>query len=104
MTRTLTAARAMVPAHRTDAYRTLLAQRAAAARRRGANFWVFRNRTSPDAFLEFTEASDGSAGARTAEEIAIEGALRELAEYGPDAEEAWEEFQLAGADAPPKGT
>lgn len=103
MTRTLTAARAMVLPHRADAYRELLARRAAAARARGANFWVFRNRTMPDAFLEFTEIADGSAGARSAEEISIEGELRQLAAYGPDAEEVWEEFQLAGAEAPPKG-
>jgi len=87
-----------------EAYRELLGRRVAAARRRGANFWVFRNREVPDAFLEFTETADGSAGARTAEEIAIESELRQLAEYGPDAEEVWEEFQPAGADAPPKGT
>ncbi len=93
----------MVAPHQADAYRALLARRAEAARRRGANFWVFRNRHVPDAFLEFTEASDGSAGARTAEELALEGELRQLAAYGPDAEEVWEEFQLAGADAPPKG-
>ena len=104
MSRTLTAARAMVRPGQADAYRRLLARRAAAARARGASFWVFRNREVPDAFLEFTEAADGSAGARTAEEIAIETELRQLAEYGPDAEEVWEEFQLAGADAPPKGT
>ena len=94
----------MVRPHQADAYRALLARRAEAARRRGARFWVFRNREAPDAFLEFTEAADGSAAARTVEEIGIESELRQLAEYGPDAEDVWEEFQLAGAEAPPKGT
>jgi hypothetical protein len=94
VTRTLTAARAMVAPHRADAYRELLARRAEAARRRGANFWVFRSREEPDAFLEFTEAADGTAGARSSEEIALERQLRELATYGTDAEEVWEEFQL----------
>ena len=104
MGRTLTAARAMVAPDRTGAYQELLARRAAAARRRGANFWVFRNASVRDAFLEFTEASEGSAGARTAEEIAIEGEMRQIAAYGPDAEEVWEEFQLARPDGPPKGS
>jgi len=94
----------MVRPGQAEAYRSLLARRAEAARGRGANFWVFRSRRLPDAFLEFTEAADGSAGARTLEEIAIESQLRRLAEYGPDAEEVWEEFQLAAPDAPPKGT
>lgn len=104
MGRTLTAARAMVAPDRTGAYQELLVRRAAAARRRGANFWVFRSASVRDAFLEFTEAADGSAGARSAEEITIESELRRIAEYGPDAEEVWEEFQLARPDGPPKGT
>lgn len=87
----------MVAPDRADAYRALLARRAEVARRRGANFWVFRNREVPDAYLEFTEAADGTAGARTIEEIALERQLRELAVYGTDAEEVWEEFQLEGS-------
>jgi hypothetical protein len=73
-------------------YLGLLAERAAAARRRGARFWCFRNRSTPGAFLEFTEAEDGRPGARSAEEIAIEGRMRAVALYGPDAEEVWEEL------------
>lgn len=69
-----------------------LRELARAVRSRGAHFWAFRSTSTPDAFLEFVERSDGSAAARTGDEIAIERRLRELALYGPEAEELWEEF------------
>ena len=96
MTRTLTVARARVPETAVQQYRALLPERAAAANRRGARFWVFQSASEDGTYLEFTEAPDGSAGARTAEEIAIERRMRELALYGPDAEAVWEEVQLEG--------
>jgi hypothetical protein len=94
MARTLTAARAMVRPEDEAGYIALLVERAAAARSRGVRFWVFRSRSLPGAFLEFTESSAGTAGARNAEEIAIERRMREIALYGPDAEEVWEELPL----------
>ncbi|HEU4828607.1 MAG TPA: hypothetical protein VFT04_05380 [Gemmatimonadales bacterium] len=94
MARTLTAARAMVRSEDERRYLALLAERAAAAQRRGARFWTFRNRSTPGAFLEFTESAGGEAGARTADEIEIERRMREIALYGPDAEEVWEELAL----------
>ena len=78
-------------------YLALLAERADAARRRGARFWTFRNRRTPGAFLEFTETSDETAGARNVEELEIERRMREIALYGPDAEEVWEELPLPAA-------
>jgi tryptophan 2,3-dioxygenase len=94
MARTLTAARAMVRPEDERQYLTLLAERASAAQRRGARFWVFRNRSTPGAFLEFTESAGGDAGARSIEEIEIERRMRDIALYGPDAEEVWEEAAL----------
>lgn len=94
MPRTLTAARAMVRAGDADTYRAVLRRRAAAARERGARFWVFRSVSEPGAYLEFTETADASAGSRSEAEIALEREMRELAEYGPDAEEVWEEITL----------
>ena len=100
MARTLTAARAMVRPEDEPGYLGLLAERAEAARRRGARFWIFRNRSTPGAFLEFTETADDRAGARSAEEIEIEGRMRELAMYAPDAEELWEELPLSDRSEP----
>lgn len=94
MARTLTVARARVPEGAVERYRALLPGRAAAARQRGARFWVFRSVNEEGVYLEFTEAPDGSAGARTSEEIGIEREMRELALYGPDAEVVWEEVHL----------
>lgn len=99
MARTLTAARAMVRPQDERQYLALLTERAAAAQRRGARFWVFRNRSTPGAFLEFTESVGTSAGARSAEEIEIERRMRDIALYGPDAEEVWEEHALPPARA-----
>jgi hypothetical protein len=99
MTRTLTAARAMVRPQDERQYLALLSERAAAAERRGTRFWVFRNRSTPGAFLEFTESAGGDAGARSAEEIEIERRMRAIALYGPDAEEVWEEHALSAARA-----
>ena len=93
MPRTLTAARAMVRPEDDDQYRALLGARAAAARARGANFWVFRSCTDPGAYLEFVESGSGSAGARSAREIELEHVSRTLAAYGPDAEDVWEEVE-----------
>jgi hypothetical protein len=75
-----------------EKYVTTLRELARAVRSRGAHFWAFRSASASDAFLEFVESSDGSAAARTGEEIAIERRLREFALYGPEAEELWEEF------------
>jgi hypothetical protein len=99
MARTLTAARAMVRPQDERQYLALLSERAAAAERRGARFWVFRNRSTPGAFLEFTESAGAGAGARSAEEIEIERRMRAIALYGPDAEEVWEEHTLPAARA-----
>lgn len=92
MTRTLTAARAVVRPGREAEYTATLRELARAVRARGAHFWVFRSTASPDAFLEFVERADGSAAARPRDEIAIERRLREVALYSPDAEVLWEEF------------
>ena len=94
MGRTLTVARAMVPAACEREYTGLLAELEAVVRRRGARFWAFRSRSDPGAFLEFLEADGASAGARPHEEIALERRLRALATYGPDAEQVWDEFTL----------
>ncbi len=94
MARTLTAARAMVRPQDERQYLALLGERASAAERRGARFWVFRNRSAPGAYFEFTESADGDAGARSIEEIEIERRMRDIALYGPDAEEVWEEMGL----------
>lgn len=92
MARTLTAARAVVLPGNEQKYVATLRELARAVRSRGAHFWAFRSTSTPDAFLEFIERSDGSAAARTGDEIAIERQLRELALYGPEAEELWEEY------------
>lgn len=99
MARTLTAARAMVRPQDEPQYLALLTERATAAQRRGARFWVFRNRSTPGAYLEFTESPGSGAGARSAEEIEIERRMRDIALYGPDAEEVWEEYTLPSARA-----
>ena len=92
MTRTLTAVRAVVRDGQTAAYCQALGDLAREVRERGARFWVFRSTASPDTFLEFVERSGGSAAERSSEEIAIERKLHEMAVYGPDAAELWEEF------------
>lgn len=103
MARTLTAARAMVRPEDEAAYRDLLGERLAAARERGAHFWVFRNRGVPGAFLEFTEGQDGESAARSDKEIAVELRMRAVAMYGPDAEDVWEEIKgIACPDVPSK--
>ena len=94
MGRALTVARAMVPAAGEGEYRAVLAELAAVARARGARFWAFRSRNDPGAFLEFLETDDRSAGARPHEELALERRLRQIATYGPDAEQVWDEFTL----------
>ncbi len=92
MARTLTAARAVVLPRQEQKYVATLRELAREVRSRGAHFWAFRSTATPDTFLEFVESSEGSAAARTGEEIAIERRLREFALYGPEAEELWEEF------------
>jgi len=94
MARALSVARAMVPAACEREYTAVLAELAAAVRGRGARFWAFRSRSDPGAFLEFLETDDRSAGARPREELALERRLREIAIYGPDAEQVWDEFTL----------
>ena len=94
MARTLTAARAIVPAGREREYLDGIRRLATEARQRGARVWVFRNRAAPEAFLEFVESADDTAAARSTEEIAIERTLRDVATYGPDAEDLWEECAL----------
>ena len=93
MTRTLTAARAMVLPDAEPRYLALLPERVAAARARGARFWVFRSRADSGAYLEFVESGGTSAGARTEREIELERMSRTLAAYGPDAEDVWEEVE-----------
>lgn len=97
MPRTLTAARAMVRPEAESQYRALLAERAGLVRARGANFWVFRSRADPGAFLEFVESGDGRAGVRSEREIELERRSRMFAAYAPDAESVWEEVECRDA-------
>jgi hypothetical protein len=104
--RVLTAVRVTVrPANEAEWLATI---RALATRLgfRGQHLWVFRSRTDPTHFLEFTEGKDETAHRRHGpiddEERALETRLRQLAEY-PAAgvhEDVWEEIP----PAPPTGS
>lgn len=92
MARTLTAARAMVQPEREAAYLALLGERKQVMLRAGGHFWVFRSRAEQGLFLEFAEVPDGREA--TTAERAAERRLRELASYGPDADERWDEVAV----------
>ena len=96
MARTLLAARATVRPDTEAAYLALLRERRRAAERQGAHLWVFRSSADASTFLEFRECAD--AGARSSDEVAIDGRLRMLAAYGPGAEERWTEVVLPPDD------
>jgi hypothetical protein len=74
---------------------------------RGLHLWVFRSRTDPTHFLEFTEGKDEAShrrhGPADAEEATLETRLRQLAEY-PAAgthDDVWEEIPPASSSGSP---
>lgn len=70
---------------------------------RGMHLWVFRSRSDPHQYLEFTEGKDDAAhrrhGPADAEEAALERRLQELASYPTTPAVVWEEMP-----APPPAT
>lgn len=107
MTRVLTAVRVTVrPAKEAEWLATI---RALATRLglRGQHLWVFRSRTDPSCYLEFTEGKDEAThrrhGPADPEEAALEATLRQLADYPLDADDdaVWEEVP---AESPPRSS
>ncbi len=94
MARVLTAARAAVRPGCEAEYLLLLAERRRAAEACGRNFWTFRHRADAAEYLVFTEWDDASDRAVSPEEVALDGRLRQLARYAPDADQLWDEITL----------
>jgi hypothetical protein len=70
---------------------------------RGMHLWVFRSRSEPDRYLEFTEGKDDAAhrrhGPADIEEAALERRLQELAQYPTSTSvPVWEEVPAQPPD------
>jgi hypothetical protein len=98
MPRTLTVARITVPPTAQAEYLTLVGQLARLSEGHGRHLWLFRLPGHSDAFLECSESrsreSHRAVGDKTEDEMRLEGRLRELASYPPEAWELWEEVAL----------
>lgn len=98
MGRALTAARATVAPDRVGEYLAVLRDLGARMRRRGEHLWVFRHPSAAGEFLEFSESATPGThrvrAERSPDERALEGQLRNLATYAPDAWVLWEEIPL----------
>jgi hypothetical protein len=96
--RTLSVSRTTVSRGAEPQYLTALGELASCLRARGESLWLLRHPTLPGTFLEFSESPSPerhrSRVARSEEEAALEGRLRTLAAYAPDAWILWEEVPL----------
>ena len=98
MPRTLAVSRVTVPAAAQAEYLQVLGQLARLSESRGRRLWLFRMPGRPGAFLECSESRSRELQrglvAKADDEARLEGRLRELASYPPDAWELWEEVAL----------
>jgi hypothetical protein len=95
MGRTLTVSRVTVAAGDVEEYVRTVHELAALGAGRGQRLWLFRNAKDPGTFIEFSESSSPishrTRASRTAHELELEGRLRALARYAPDAWSVWDE-------------
>jgi hypothetical protein len=93
--RTLTVSRVRVRPGSEPEYLAAVGELARLAEQRGWHLWLFRRRGEPGTFLEFSESrsleTHRSVAERPADEVALEGRIRAVAEYAPGAWEPWEE-------------
>jgi hypothetical protein len=98
MPRTLSCATVRVPAAHEAEWLAVAARLAGLLEKRGEHLWVFRSEQDPELWLEFSEskerATHRAVAPRDAEESELEGRLRALARYGPDASVLWTEVPL----------
>jgi hypothetical protein len=92
----LTIARASVSPGRETEYLALARELARLVVGGGRHFWLYRSATDPLEFVEFREGSRDSGWPvrRSAEELRLEGRLRELALYDEAADEMWNDVPL----------
>jgi hypothetical protein len=94
MGRVLTAAQARVAPTDRGPYLALLADLARRRAARGQHLWLFEQRGTAGAFLEFREGpADALPG--DADELALEARLVALADYAAGAEVPWDEVPLS---------
>ncbi len=94
-TRVLTIAEARVAPGGEREYVHIVRTLAALGAERSRRLWLFRSRTQPGRYLEFSESSTELThrfrASRTDIEARLESRLKELAEYQPGTEDLWEE-------------
>lgn len=97
MARTLSVSRVRVRDGAEAEYLASVRELGRLAESRGWHLWVFRKPEEPGTFLEFSESrsreTHRAVAERPADERALEGRMRALAEYAPDAWELWEEVR-----------
>lgn len=98
MTRVLTIAEATVAPVGEDEYVRIVHTLAALGSERSRRLWLFRSRTQPGRYLEFSESPTAMAhrsrASRTDLEVRLEGRLKELAQYRPGADDLWEQVPV----------
>ena len=98
MPRTLTVSRVTVPPDAQPEYLEVVGRLARLSEGRGRHLWLFRLAGRVDAFLECSESRSRelhrAVADKAEDEMRLEGRLRELASYRPDAWELWEEVAL----------
>jgi hypothetical protein len=98
MPRTLTVSRVTVAPDAQPEYLEVLGRLARLWEGRGRHLWLFRLPGRADVFLECSESRSRelhrAVADKTEDEMRLEGRLRELASYRPDALELWEEVAL----------
>jgi hypothetical protein len=98
MPRTLTVSRVTVPPDAQPEYLEVVGRLARLSEGRGRHLWLFRLPGRAGAFLECSESGSRelhrTVADKTEDEVRLEGRLRELASYRPDAWELWEEVAL----------
>jgi hypothetical protein len=98
MARALAVSRVTVPRANEPEYLRVVGELARLSEARGRRLWVFRARGREGSFLECSESrtvESHRAGSEPPEdERGLEGRLRRLATYAPDAWELWEEVLL----------
>jgi hypothetical protein len=98
MARTLTMARVTVPADSEPEYVRTVGALAKLSEPRGRRLWLFRSADRPGLFLECSESGEADAHRATAavptDERALAARLHELAGYGLDSQELWQEVRF----------
>jgi hypothetical protein len=98
MVRTLTVAQVAVRDGAESEYVQTVGALAKLSEPRGRRLWVFRAADRPGLFLECSESGGAEAHRTRAavpeDERALEARLRELAVYGPDSHELWQEVRF----------